>query len=124
MNHVVSTKKMIDFHDFRDFPITNSIENENVSGVLNGVAPQVISNQDFVNAFASSLYRPAFFPLPDFVWNLVFGEERAAIITKGVTVLPTRTEDSGYVFRYPNINQACQEFSQLFYQDPDITSTD
>ena len=104
--------------------ILHSIENDNVKGVLNGVAPQVISNQDFVNAFASSLYRPAFFPLPDFVWNLVFGEERAAIITKGVTVLPTRTEDSGYVFRYPNINQACQEFSHLFYQDPDITSTD
>jgi NAD dependent epimerase/dehydratase family enzyme len=39
-----------------------------------------------VNAFAGALRRPAFFPLPEFVWNLVFGEQRAAIITQGQKV--------------------------------------
>merc|ERR1712241_774264 len=90
--------------------ILHSIENDNVKGVLNGVAPQVISNQDFVNAFASSLYRPAFFPLPDFVWNLVFGEERATMITKGQKVEPKRTLETGYEFQFPNITKACEEF--------------
>ena len=85
--------------------ITHAIENEHVSGVLNGTAPQVITNaqvteqlsshsqciknaplMQFVQAFASALWRPAFIPAPDFVWNLVFGEERAAIITKGQRV--------------------------------------
>ena len=100
--------------------IVHSIENKGVKGVLNGVSPQIISNQEFVNAFASALYRPAFFPLPDFVWNLVFGEERAAVITKGVTVVPKRTvEEAGYKFRYQSISEACAEFSPLFYNDPD-----
>jgi uncharacterized protein (TIGR01777 family) len=101
--------------------ILHSIENKKIEGVLNGVAPEVITNQQFVNAFASALHRPAFFPLPDFVWNIVFGEERAAVITKGVTVFPERTQEVGYKFRYPDINEACKEFSALFYDDTDIT---
>ena len=100
--------------------ILHAIENQNVNGALNASAPQIINNQAFVDAFASALYRPAFIPLPDFVWNVVFGEERAAIITKGVTVIPKRTEESGYKFRYPDINKACEEFSALFYEDSDI----
>ena len=101
--------------------ILHSIENNKVKGVLNGVAPEIITNQQFVDAFASALYRPAFFPLPDIIWNTVFGEERAAIITKGVTVLPSRTQkEAGYQFRYSNIKEACQEFSVLFYEDTDI----
>lgn len=100
--------------------IVHSIENKKVAGVLNGVTPQIITNQEFVNAFASALHRPALIPLPDFVWNLVFGEERAEVITKGVTVLPKRTvDDAEYKFRYPTIVEACQEFSHFFYNDPD-----
>jgi len=97
--------------------ILHAIENDNVDGVLNAVAPQKITNQDFVNAFASALNRPAFFPLPDFVWNLVFGQERATMITKGQKVQPKRTLESGYEFQFPNITKACEEFSALFYTD-------
>ena len=99
--------------------IIHSIENENVSGVLNGVAPEIITNQDFVNAFATALHRPAFFPLPDTVWNVVFGRERASMITKGQRAEPKRTIESGYNYRFPTISQACEEFSQLFYTDSD-----
>ena len=59
----------------------------------------MISNSEFVSAFAGSLGRPAWFPLPDFVWNFVFGEERAVMITKGQKVVPTRTLEAGYKFR-------------------------
>lgn len=103
--------------------ILHAIENKNVNGPLNASAPQIINNQSFVDAFASALHRPSFLPLPDFVWNMVFGEERAAIITKGVTVLPKRTEESGYKFRYPDIKTACDEFSVFFYQDSDVEQT-
>lgn len=99
--------------------VIHAIENENVSGVLNGVAPQIITNQEFVDSFARALYRPAFFPLPDTVWNLAFGQERATMITKGLMALPKRTLDSGYEFRFPTITKACGEFSQLFYRDLD-----
>lgn len=99
--------------------ILHSIENKNVQGVLNGVAPDMITNRDFVSAFAKELWRPAFIPLPEFVWNFVFGQERANMITKGPKVLPKRTLATGYNFRFPTISEACKEFSHLAYLDQD-----
>ena len=81
---------------------------------------KVITNQNFVDAFAGALRRPAFFPLPEFVWNLVFGEERAVMITRGQKVLPRRTLESGFKFRYPTISEACREFSGFPYKDQDL----
>ena len=72
-----------------------------------------------MTAFAGALGRPAFIPLPEFVWNLAFGEERATMITRGAWIEPRRTLAAGYRFRYPTIDAACKEFAQLFYQDSD-----
>ena len=99
--------------------IVHAVENDSVAGVLNGVAPEVITNQQFVDAFAAALGRPAFFPLPEFVFNLMFGEERAAIVLQGQKVIPKRTLETGYTFRYPTIAAACKEFDSFFYRDPD-----
>ena len=81
---------------------------------------QQVTNQEFVNAFAGAMGRPAFFPLPEFVWNFVFGEERAAMITKGQLVVPKRTLESGFKFRFPTIQEAAQEFSTFPYMDSDM----
>lgn len=99
--------------------ILHSIENENVSGILNGVAPDLITNQDFVDSFSKSLSRPAFLPIPEFIWNFIFGRQRASMITEGQKVVPKRTLESGYVFRFPKIDLACSEFAQAFYKDKD-----
>ena len=99
--------------------ILHSIENKTVRGPVNGVAPDLVTNQQFVDAFGASLHRPVFFPLPGFVFNLVFGEERAAIILGSQKVVPKKAQDTGFKFRFPTIAEACQEFSALFYTDPD-----
>lgn len=97
--------------------ICHAIEKEEVSGVLNAVAPQIITNQEFVKAFATALNRPAFIPMPEMVFNIAFGQERATMITKGQKVQPRRTLESGYKFLYPTIAKACEEFSFLLYTD-------
>lgn len=97
--------------------IIHAIENDKVNGVLNGVAPQLITNQEFVNAWGSALSRPVFIPLPEGYFNILFGQERATMITKGQRVEPRRTLASGYEFKYPTISEACSEFSRLFYSD-------
>jgi len=99
--------------------VVHSVKNSHVEGVLNAVSPQIISNQEFVDTFARTLRRPAYFPLPDFVWNLVFGEERAVMITRGQKVVPRRTLESGYKFLFPTIESACKEFSHLVYTNTD-----
>jgi len=102
--------------------IKHSVQEESMQGVYNAVAPDMISNQQFVSAFAGALGRPALIPLPEFVWNFVFGEERAVMITKGQKVVPTRTLESGYKYRYPSIQEACAEFANFVYFDADLQS--
>jgi len=99
--------------------VVHAVKNTQVEGTLNAVSPHIITNQEFVDAFAGALGRPAFFPLPEFVWNFVFGEERAVMITKGQQVEPKRTLESGYRFLYPTIESACKEFSHLIYINSD-----
>lgn len=92
-----------------------AIENSNVSGILNGVAPQVITNGDFTKAFANALHRPAFLPLPEFAVNTIFGKERAKIMTEGQEVLPKRVLQYGFKHTYPDITSAAKDVSKLFY---------
>lgn len=90
------------------------IEKPEVKGVLNGVAPELITNKDFTKAFASALIRPALFPLPEFVLNLIFAKERAVLLTQGAKVVPARSQQFGYQYRYPDIRSACKDVARLF----------
>jgi len=89
--------------------ILHAIENENVTGVLNAVSPQTATNADFSKSLAAAMWRPAFFPLPGFVVNTIFGQERGAIMLEGQRVNPKRTLDFGYEFQYPHLKEACEE---------------
>jgi len=89
------------------------------SGVYNAVAPQTITNKQFVKAYAKEMLRPAIIPLPEFVMKAVFGAERASIITQSQNVQPKRTLESGFHFNYPTIQEAAEEFAHLMYEDLD-----
>ncbi|CAG9561196.1 unnamed protein product [Danaus chrysippus] len=91
-----------------------AIENECVTGVLNGVAPQVITNAEFTKSFAKALSRPAFFTVPEFSLNLLLNPERAMMLTKGQYVVPKRTLEYGFQYKYRTIDEACAECAHLF----------
>ncbi|XP_075224300.1 epimerase family protein SDR39U1 isoform X2 [Lycorma delicatula] len=91
------------------------IENKEVVGILNGVAPQIVTNQQFTYAFARAMMRPAFFRVPEIMLNLMFSEERAKIMTQGQKVVPKRALEYGFNFEYSDIKSACQDCSRLMY---------
>jgi len=104
--------------DLADLTV-HCLESPNCSGVYNAVAPEVVTNNQFVKAFAGALNRPAIFPAPEFVFNLIFGKERASIVTQSQVVQPVRTLQSGFEYQFPTIGEACEEFAHLNYVDPD-----
>jgi len=81
-------------------------EEEHVKGVLNGVSPQVITNQEFTKALGRAMWKPTICPLPEFVVNAAFDKERAVLMTRGQKVLPKRTQELGFQWEYPDINVA------------------
>ncbi|XP_033626771.1 epimerase family protein SDR39U1-like isoform X2 [Asterias rubens] len=84
----------------------HAIENPNTPAILNGVAPSPITNREFTKAFASALWRPAIIPAPGFAIKTVFGSERAVMLLEGQKVIPKRTIESGYEFKFPDIEGA------------------
>ncbi len=80
-------------------------------GVLNGTAPIAVRNADFTKALAAAVKRPAVVPVPEFALKLLFGEG-ASTIAQGQRVLPERTMQLGYQFRYDTIDAA---FAELFH---------
>lgn len=91
-----------------------AIENEKVSGVLNGVAPQVITNKEFSTAFGKAMWRPAIIPVPKMALDIAFGNERAKIMTEGQKVIPQRALEYGFKYDYPDIDSACKKCARLF----------
>lgn len=89
--------------------ILHSIENTAVTGIINAVAPDSVSNSDFTKAMAKSMGRFALFPVPKCVLSPLLGGERADMMTSSPKILPTRTLQSGYTFIYPDLKSACQD---------------
>jgi len=95
--------------------IKYSIEND-VTGVLNAVAPESVTSSQFAKVFAGSFSppRPAIFPLPEFVLNLIFDKERAVILATGAKIQPKRTLEVGFQYKFPDIKSACKDEAKLF----------
>lgn len=80
-----------------------------MNGPLNGVAPDIITNEDFTNAFCQVLRRPAIFTTPAFVIRTIFGQERAALLLSGAKIEPKRVLEAQFKYTYPKIIDACKE---------------
>jgi len=81
------------------------IQNPEIKGVLNAVAPAVVTNREFAQAFGTALFRPALLPLPAFAVRLLFGE-RAFLLLEGQDVRPKRTLETGFNFEFPDLESA------------------
>ena len=57
-------------------------------------------------------HRPALMPLPGFALKLGLGEMAETLLLRGQKVMPARALATGYVFRYPSLDQA---FDQIFH---------
>lgn len=87
--------------------IRHAIENEQVRGPVNAVAPNAVTNAEFTKALGRVLGRPTVFPVPAFALRLAFGE-MADVLLGGARVKPARLEETGYQFKHADIDSALQ----------------
>lgn len=86
-----------------------AIENDKFEGVINGVAPELVTNAEFTDAFARALSRPALFTIPEYALKLIFSSERAAMVIQGQRVASARMSELGFEPGHPNIRQALSD---------------
>jgi uncharacterized protein (TIGR01777 family) len=88
-----------------------AIENENLKGVYNAVAPQPISNAELVRRMAEA--RGKFYikaNIPPFVLKTVLGEMSIEVL-KSTTVSPAKIEKTGFLFSFPSAAEAIKNLS-------------
>jgi uncharacterized protein len=76
-----------------------------LSGPLNAVAPNPVTNAGVTRELARALHRPAILPVPEFVLKLMFGE-MASMLLGGQRVIPQAALAAGFQFRYPELGSA------------------
>jgi hypothetical protein len=86
-----------------------ALENPEVTGTLNGCAPNPVTNREFSKTLGHVLRRPSLIPAPRFAVSALRGRELTEAILSSLRVVPRRALDLGYAFRWPDLEPALQD---------------
>lgn len=81
-------------------------ENQRISGPVNFVAPNPVTNAEFTKSLGKVLSRPTLFPVPAFGARLAFGEMADALLLSSQRVEPVCLKIENYSFRFSNLDAA------------------
>jgi len=74
------------------------LKNESLSGPVNLVAREPVTNHTFTKTLGAVLNRPTLVPLPAYAVKLAFGEMGEELLLSGARVMPKRLTEAGYEF--------------------------
>lgn len=86
--------------------IAHCIASPEISGPVNGTAPEPVRNRDFTRSLGRALRRPAIIPVPALPLRLALGQFAEELLLGGQRVLPVKAAQSGFAFRYPELDGA------------------
>lgn len=84
------------------------LHHESCHGAFNACAPGIVRNSEFTQCLAQTLHRPAIFPAPAWVLRLLLGE-MSVLLLGGQHITPCRTQDIGFIWRYPTLDQSLRQ---------------
>jgi uncharacterized protein (TIGR01777 family) len=86
--------------------IEHALNDPRISGPVNVVGPQNVTNAEFTATLGRVLRRPVWLPLPAGLLKLLFGEMAEGALLASTKAVPKRLNDTGYVFRHPTLEEA------------------
>jgi uncharacterized protein (TIGR01777 family) len=84
----------------------HAIMSKKVKGVLNGTAPNPVTNATFTDVLGRILHRPTLVPVPSLVVRGMLGEMGDELLLQGQRARPVRTLESGYRFRFESLEDS------------------
>jgi uncharacterized protein (TIGR01777 family) len=85
--------------------IHHALVTDELAGVANAVAPNPVTNAEFTKRLGRVLGRPTLLPVPAAALRLALGEFAQEALSS-TRVVPRRLLESGYEFRYPDLEPA------------------
>ena len=89
--------------------ILHCIDSEDLSGPVNAVAPEPVTNAEFTRVLANALHRPALVPVPAFGLRLALGDMADEMLLGGARIRPARLLDSDFSFEHATLPEALQD---------------
>src|SRR4029079_16239405 len=86
------------------------------SGAVNVVAPEPVTNGEFVAAPRKALGRPTALGVPAFVLKLALGEMAQELLLASQRISPIKALESGYAFKQPLLTNA---LADLLHSKPE-----
>jgi uncharacterized protein len=86
-----------------------SLQDERLSGAVNTVSPEPVTNAEFTDVLARALRRPALLPMPAFAVKLVFGQMGREALLASVRVRPARLLEHGFEFQFAQLDAALRQ---------------
>jgi uncharacterized protein len=99
--------------------IEHAIRNELLHGPVNAVTPYPATNYEFTATLSRVLSKPAFFALPAFAARIAFGEMAEELLLASAKVVPARLKETGYKFRFPELEGALRHVLGIRSQKPE-----
>jgi len=76
---------------------------------VNIVAPDPVTNKEFVQILSEVLKRPALFHMPAFIIRFIFGEMADEGLLSSTRAYPAKLTESGYKFNYHDLKKALND---------------
>lgn len=110
-----SGKQMVSWVHIEDLcrMFISAIENENMQGSYNAVAPEPVSNKNLTLALAKAMNGKFYLPVhvPEFVLKIMMGQ-RSIEVLKSTTVSCKKIVDAGFEFKFKTIEQAVNNLTK------------
>lgn len=89
-----------------------ALEQENLQGIFNAVAPNPVSNKRLTLLLAEKICGAFYLPIyiPRLLLKIMLGEMSIEVL-KSTTVSSKKIEDAGFIFNYPTIDEALTALS-------------
>ena len=88
--------------------VMTCLHDGSISGPVNAVMPEPVTNGDFTKAAARAAHRPALFPAPAFALRLGLGD-LSHLMLDSQRVIPKRLADFGFHYRFGTVDSAMKE---------------
>jgi len=86
--------------------IEHLIFSPSVNGPVNVIAPDPVTNREFTRVLGRVLHRPTLLPVPAWLCRALLGELGQALLLEGARVSCARLEQSGFRFRFRDLESA------------------
>jgi uncharacterized protein (TIGR01777 family) len=86
--------------------IVFAMKTETLSGAVNVVAPEPVTNAEFTRALGRAVHRPAMMPVPALALRLMFGEMADEALLGSTRAVPGKLVGAGFPFEEPTVDEA------------------